>query len=227
LSIGIRTCSRHSRNSAAGWKANRLALYLSAATAEDCYRAQISQRHDVHDLVMSRGSLPSGNAALESALPHGDLYSAMMYADAMAYLPDDILAKVDRASMGVSLEARVPMLDHRVLEFAWHLPLHMKVRSREGKWLLKQVLRKYIPMTMIDRPKMGFGVPVGQWLRGPLREWAENLLSEERLKQDGFLNPRLVREQWSRHRAGGSAGEDSLWTVLMFQAWLSASAHPY
>lgn len=224
LSKGIGTFSRYSRTSLIGWKASRLALYLSAESAGACYQAQIAQRHDVHDLVMNRGGLPCGNAALESALPHGNLYSAMMYADAIAYLPDDILAKVDRASMGVSLEARVPMLDHRVLEFAWRLPLHMKVRDREGKWLLKQVLQKHIPKSIIDRPKMGFGVPVGQWLRGPLREWAESLLSEERLKQDGFLNPRLVREQWLRHLAGGSSEADSLWTVLMFQAWLPTSA---
>ena len=225
LSKGIRTFSRHGRASSIGWKANRLALYLSAESAEACYRTQISQRHDAHDLVMNRDGLPCACPASDSAPSRGHLYDTMMYADAMAYLPDDILAKVDRASMGVSLEARVPMLDHRVLEFAWRLPLHMKVRNGEGKWLLKQVLRKYVPGSMIDRPKMGFGVPVGQWLRGPLREWAENLLSEERLRQDGFLNPWLIRGQWSRHVDGAAAGDDSLWTVLMFQAWLSASAH--
>lgn len=221
LSNVIRTLSRQSHASSIGRRANRLALYLSAESAEACYQAQISQRHDAHELVVGHSGSPCANTASDSALPRSDLFSTMMYADALTYLPDDILAKVDRASMGVSLEARVPMLDHRVLEFAWRLPSHMKVRNREGKWLLKQVLRKHIPVAMIDRPKMGFGVPVGQWLRGALRDWAENLLSEDRLKQDGLLNPRRVREQWLRHVDGGAAGDDSLWTVLMFQAWLA------
>jgi asparagine synthase (glutamine-hydrolysing) len=128
--------------------------------------------------------------------------------------------------MGVSLEVRVPMLDHRVIEFAWRLPLHMKVRDRQGKWLLKRVLRKYIPIPLIERPKMGFGVPVGEWVRGPLRDWAEELLDEHRVRREGFLNPRRVREQWLRHLNRTSHEDDSLWQVLMFQAWLTAKARP-
>jgi asparagine synthase (glutamine-hydrolysing) len=204
-----------------GSKANRLALYLSARKTEEVYRTQTLHRQDAHDLVLGTDELPLAGGMLDADRPHGCLYDTMMYTDSVTYLPDDVLVKVDRASMGVGLEARVPMLDHRVIEFAWRLPVHMKVRNREGKWLLNQVLQKHVPASLVDRPKMGFGVPVGKWIRGPLREWAESLLSEERLKQDGFLNPRVVREQWSRHVDGLQAGDDSVWHLLAFQAWLS------
>jgi asparagine synthase (glutamine-hydrolysing) len=116
------------------------------------------------------------------------------------------------------------MLDHRVLEFAWHLPLHMKVRGRTGKWLLKQVLRKYVPDSMMERRKMGFGVPVSEWIRGPLRDWAESLLCEDRLRREGYLNPKLAREQWLSHLTTESTGSDSTWHVLAFQSWLAGVA---
>lgn len=210
-------CGRHSDF---GWKANRAALYLSAASAVDCYQEQVLQRRP-HDFVLgSSAELPDDRTLVPSVPARAGLYDTMMYADAVTYLPDDILAKVDRASMAVSLESRVPMLDHRVVELAWRLPLHMKVRNGESKWLLKQVLAKYVPPALTERPKMGFGIPVGEWIRGPLREWAEDLLSEQRLQSGGFLNPRLVRRQWSRHLDGAATEADSLWQVLMFQAWL-------
>jgi asparagine synthase (glutamine-hydrolysing) len=219
VSHGMRPLFR--QGSSIGCRARRVARYLSARTAEECYDAQILQRDDIDDLVLGSQDAPHANARLTSILPRSSIYDQMMYMDTMSYLPDDILVKVDRASMGVGLEARVPMLDHRVVEFAWRLPLRMKVRGRENKWILKQVLRKYVPSAMTDRPKSGFGIPVVQWLRGPLRDWAEDLLSEDRLKDEGLLNPRRVREQWSRHCAGVQPGNDSLWQLLAFQAWFS------
>jgi asparagine synthase (glutamine-hydrolysing) len=145
----------------------------------------------------------------------------MMYLDTVTYLPDDILVKVDRASMAVSLEARCPLLDYRVFEFAWSLPLEMKVHGTQGKRILRDLLYRLVPRELIDRPKQGFDVPLSEWLRGPLRDWGEDLLNEKRLRQEGWLRPDTVRRSWQQHLSGAEENRDKLWTILMFQAWLA------
>jgi asparagine synthase (glutamine-hydrolysing) len=150
----------------------------------------------------------------------GDLLSHMMYIDSVNYLPDDIMVKVDRAAMGVSLETRAPLLDHRVFEFAWKLPRTMKVRNGQSKWLLRQVLNQYVHPSLFERRKVGFGVPISLWLRGPLREWSETLLDERRLHQEGYFDAALVRQKWQQHLTGEYDWTYHLWSILMFQAWL-------
>jgi len=149
-----------------------------------------------------------------------DLMSEMMYQDIMTYLPNDILAKTDRAAMGVSLETRMPFLDHNLIEFAWRLPFSFKVRNGQTKWILRQVLYKYVPKELIERPKMGFEMPIDIWLRIHLRDWAEALLDENRLRQEGFFKPEPIREKWAEHLSGKRNWQHHLWDVLMFQLWL-------
>jgi len=144
----------------------------------------------------------------------------MMAQDSVTYLPDDILVKVDRAAMAVSLESRIPLLDHRVVELAWRMPYHHKVRDKQGKWVLRQLLHRHVPKELIDRPKMGFGVPVDQWLQGPLRDWGEEMLDRKRLREAGFLDVKKIRDRWNEHLQGRQNWRDSLWLVLMWQAWL-------
>jgi asparagine synthase (glutamine-hydrolysing) len=143
----------------------------------------------------------------------------MTWVDLAGHLSEGILTKVDRASMAVSLEVRCPLLDHRVVEFALRLPSALKVRGHERKWLLRQVLDRYVPRALSERPKMGFGVPIGEWLRGPLLDWAEDLLDETRLRREGFLDARGVREIWRQHRIGWRDRRYLLWNLLCFQAW--------
>jgi asparagine synthase (glutamine-hydrolysing) len=148
----------------------------------------------------------------------------MMLLDLLGYLPDDILVKVDRASMGVSLEARAPFLDHRVVELAWRLPLRQKVRGGEGKWILRRILDRHVPRSLLERPKQGFAVPIDSWLRGPLRGWAEDSLSADRLRRDGYLDPGPVQAALRDHLSGRRNRQHELWAVLAFQSWLDAQA---
>jgi asparagine synthase (glutamine-hydrolysing) len=173
------------------------------------------------NLLVKNGSEPVTLFTDPKRVLHtSDFMHDMMALDMVTYLPDEILVKVDRAAMGVSLETRVPMLDHRVVEFAWRLPSAMKVQDGQGKFILRQVLSRYLPQELINRPKMGFGVPIDSWLRGPLRNWAESLLDESRLRNEGFFNPTPIRQKWAEHLSGQRNWQYHLWNVLMFQAWL-------
>ena len=148
----------------------------------------------------------------------------LMYLDQVTYLPDDILTKVDRASMAVSLESRTPFLDHGVVEFAWSIPSSWKLREGRGKWLVRQLLYRHVPEELIERPKMGFSIPLNVWLRGPLLEWADALLAEDRLRSEGFLNPVPIRRRWREHLEGLRDWSGPLWVVLMFQSWLDSQS---
>ena len=148
----------------------------------------------------------------------------LMLNDALHYLPDDLLVKVDRASMSVSLECRAPFLDHRIVEFAWRLPFHMKYRDRSSKWLLRQLVYRYVPRELIDRPKSGFSVPLGAWLAGPLKDWASELLAPERIKRDGLLDVRPITSKWQEHLRGRGKSQHYLWNILMFQGWLQSNS---
>ena len=152
-----------------------------------------------------------------------DLAHQMMAIDTLGYLPGDILVKVDRASMTHSLESRMPFLDHRVVEFAWSLPLEMKIAKGESKLVLRRVLEKHVPRALYERPKTGFGIPLAEWLRGPLQQWAEDLLTPESLKTSGLFNVSEVRKQWADHLNHSRNGQYSLWNILMFQAWYQNS----
>jgi asparagine synthase (glutamine-hydrolysing) len=143
----------------------------------------------------------------------------MMYCDAVTYLPDDILTKVDRASMAVSLETRVPFLDHRVAELAARIPLDLKLRNGKGKHILRELLYRLAPKELFDRPKTGFALPIGEWLKGPLRGWAEDLLDSRRIAQEGWFDPAIVRRRWEGHLTGRRDSTAALWAILMFQAW--------
>ena len=203
----------------AGDKAHKLAALLSMADEDGLYRRLVSQWEEP-DILVRSGREPRG-VLWDATLQHDftDFTDRMQFLDTVTYLPDDILAKVDRASMAVGLEARVPLLDHRVVEFAWRLPPAMKVRGGQGKWLLRQVLRRYMPVRLTDRPKMGFGVPIDRWLRGPLRDWAESLLAEKRLRDGGYFEPAPIRRAWAEHLSGHRNRQYQLWTVLMFESW--------
>jgi asparagine synthase (glutamine-hydrolysing) len=217
------------RGGHSGDRLRKMADLLTIGDRDELYRGLLS-------LTRTPEAWVQGGAEAQSAFTDPDLRPAlsdpvrrMMYFDMIAYLPDDILVKVDRASMAVSLEARAPLLDHRVAELAWKLPLDFLRRDGVGKWPLRQLVTRHIPPALVHRPKQGFAMPVGEWLRGPLRDWAENLLDAGRLAGEGFLRPEPIRAMWGEHLAGRRQFGPHLWTVAMFQAWRetwSAEASP-
>lgn len=203
-----------------GDKLHKAAGVLASNSLDALYLGLVSHWDDPASVVIGGTEPPTLLTGNAPALAGLDDIQRMMALDTLTYLPDDILVKVDRAAMGVSLEGRVPFLDHRVVEFAWSLPQSMKLRDGVGKWVLRQVLYRHVPKELIERPKMGFGVPIGEWLRGPLRDWAENLLDEARLQREGYFHPTPIRQKWAEHLSGARNWQYHLWNVLMFQAWL-------
>ena len=206
-----------------GDKLHKGAALLGSRTVTDLYRGMVSHWPNSASVVF--GAASESVTLLTDAAPTLEGLNnveRMMALDMLNYLPDDILVKVDRAAMGVSLETRMPFLDYRVVEFAWSLPLEYKLRNGVTKWPLRQVLYRHVPRELFERPKMGFGVPIDSWLRGPLRDWCESLLDESRLRQEGFFNPEPIRKKWAEHLSGKRNWQYHLWDVLMFQAWLEA-----
>lgn len=194
-----------------GDKMHKLANLLRANSPQEIYQKLI-----VHwDMHNTQHLLPN----LWSDFAGQSFTQSMMYIDSQRYLPDDILVKVDRAAMAVSLETRIPLLDHRIVEFAWSLPLEFKIRNKQNKWLLRQVLNRYVPQELYTRPKMGFGVPLDQWLRGPLKEWANDLLNNAMLNKHAMLNNNAIQQKWQEHLSGVCNWQYHLWDVLMFQSW--------
>ncbi len=212
----------HRRQARVGDKVHKAAGLLSMRTVDEVYLHLCSHWSNPADIVVGGRELPTMLTGLDPLPGLPGNVERMMYVDLMSYLPDDILAKVDRAAMAVSLETRVPMLDHRVVEFAMSLPLAILRAENMTKWPLRQLLYKHVPKELVERPKMGFGVPIDSWLRGALRDWAEDLLSETRLKADDFFDPAPIRRAWQEHLSGRRNHQYLLWDVLMFQAWRAA-----
>ncbi len=217
--LGARLLPRNRRPAQPADLMQKLAAVMGEYGPDDRYRRVVSQWDDPAE-ILTRGREPRGvlwDKTVPSSLPSP--LSRFMFYDMATYLPDDILTKVDRASMAVGLEARVPLLDHRLVELVWRLPEQLKLRDGTGKWLLRKILDRYVPRPLVERTKMGFGIPLGAWLRGPLRDWAEDLLSVPALAAGGVLRPEPARALWQDHLAGRSSDPYRLWTLLMFQAW--------
>jgi asparagine synthase (glutamine-hydrolysing) len=201
-------------------KVEKLVDILDTSSREDFYRQLVSHWKTPSSVVIGAKE-PITVLDTSSSWPATQRYEEWMMAmDAQTYMADDILVKVDRAAMASSLETRVPMLDHRVVELAWRIPLDMKIRGGVGKWVLREVLYRHVPRELIERPKKGFSIPIATWLRGPLRDWSESLLDEGRLRREGFFHPAPIRRAWEEHLSGRADHSSKLWGVLMFQAWL-------
>ena len=203
-----------------GDKVQKLAGLLLAESPEALYYGTLSHWENPTEIVLNSQEPRTVLESITESPSPSNIEEVMMLTDQLNYLPDDILTKVDRASMAVGLEARVPILDHRVVEFAWKLPLHFKIRNGTSKWILRQILHKYVAPELVERPKMGFGVPIDRWLRGPLRDWAEDLLSARSLAHHGLLNVDAIRIKWQEHLSGNQNWQYLLWDILAFQDWI-------
>jgi len=212
--------------SQAGIKMHKLAEVIRAPNPDLIYRSLISHWKLPCEVVLHSKEPDTILTGEIGGVCLKDIEQRMMLLDGLTYLPDDILMKVDRAAMGESLETRVPLLDHRVVEFAWRVPAVMKFRDGAGKWLLKKLLAKHVPQELFERPKMGFAIPLDGWLRGPLRDWAEDLLSERRLNEEGIFDTRIIRSTWARHLEGKSGVAHQLWDILVYQSWSQANCGP-
>ena len=213
-SLGVRGISLFDRK----WK--EFSDLLSTDTESEFYRRRITKWHNAENIIINSNHNQTifSNESLQPQT--SDIVERMMAIDMMSYLPDYILCKVDRAAMASSLETRIPLLNHQLVEFAWTLPMKYKVQGNKGKLVLRSLLDRYVPNELIERPKRGFSVPVNEWLRGPLKSWADDLLSEQRSKSDGYFNSAEVLKQWKQHKSGRHDRSESLWSILMFQAWL-------
>ncbi len=206
-----------------GHKMHQLAGAISHQSLDSLYRDLVSHWNPPEDIVMT-GTEPHSSLDAINGSSIDDPVARMMLLDLVTYLPDDILVKVDRAAMAVSLETRIPLLDHRVVEFAWRIPVAANFNRNGSKGILRNVLYRYVPKALVDRPKMGFGVPIDSWLRGPLKDWAADLLDPIRLRREGYLKPELIQARWGEHLSERRNWHYPLWDVLMFQAWLQANA---
>lgn len=218
--VALKPTGLHARG-ITGDRLHKLAELFDAPTSTTFYRDLVSAWRRPASIV--RNSTEPTTALMEPfAGERGGLLAEMMLRDQVSYLPDDILVKVDRAAMAASLESRAPLLDHRIAEMAWRLPAHYWRRDGKGKWIVRQVLDRYVPRALVERPKQGFGIPLNEWLRGPLRDWADDLLSVDALKREGLFNTTPIVTAWSEHRSGVRNWSPSLWSILMFQAWRTA-----
>jgi asparagine synthase (glutamine-hydrolysing) len=218
--LALKPTGLHARG-ITGDRLHKLAELFDAPNATEFYRDLVSAWRRPSSVVRN-ATEPATALMAPFAGGRGGLLAEMMLHDQVSYLPDDILVKVDRAAMAASLESRAPLLDHRIAEFAWRLPAHNWRRDGQGKWIVRQVLDRYVPRTLVERPKQGFGIPVNEWLRGPLRDWADDLLSPDALRREGLFNHAPIVTAWSEHRSGTRNWAPALWSILMFQAWRRA-----
>jgi asparagine synthase (glutamine-hydrolysing) len=205
-----------------GDRPERLAQYLGARDRTDLFLLMRSLWQHPETAVLGAGKADQRRARAGELPDIAEFEPLMMALDCQGFLPEDILVKVDRAAMAASLETRIPLLDHRLVELAWSLPADLKMRGGRPKWALQELLARHVPRALTERPKMGFSIPLEAWLRGPLRGWAEDMLDPERLRREGYFDPGTVRRAWSAHLSGKQALQYHLWPILMFQAWLSA-----